>query len=375
MYGFESIMKNLWYTLLILVIFSTCISPFSVESLNTDRILNVEGFITTVPKVHEIRLSYSMPFGPEFTGPGPGIITATVYLRDNLGNVEVLNLKPPLDNFDRLRGFYQTSADFSAIVGRSYTLHIELVDGSKYQSFPEIVSPVPEVDSVTYHAVRSATEDILNDQIGVEIRAHFQDPSDVKNNYYWKTLESDFVLVAEPELHMSVKDCCEICYHKEMPFPLNVNTVSDIDFNGLYQRRAIAYVVDNGVRFKDTYRLDVQHLSISDEAHRFLKLISQQVNLSGSVFDPPPANIRGNMINIDDPSEQVLGYFFASDERFLRTYIQKSKLEFVQTPATIIPFDCREYLDPDGKNRDPRIGFFPPPLPVDPPADWNPPGN
>jgi hypothetical protein len=357
----------------IILIFSTCISPFSVESMETDRILNVEGYITTVPKAHVLRLSYSRPFGPDFTGPGPGIVTATVYLRDNLGNIEMLKSKPPKDNFDNIRGFYETSEDFAAVVGRSYTLHIKLVDGTNYQSFPELVTPVPDLDSLTYRAVRSATEDPLNDEFGVELIAHFQDPPDEKNNYYWIPLESDFVLVAEPHLHRNVKDCCEICYHRDMPFPLNVNTVSDIDFNGLYQRRVAAYVVDNGVRFKDTYRLDVQHLSVSDEAHRFLKLVSQQTSLSGSVFDPPPANIRGNIINLDNPDEQVLGYFFASDERFLRTYIQKSKLEFVRVPATIIPFDCQEYLDPDGKNQDPRIGYFPPPLPLDPPDDWNPP--
>lgn len=353
----------------------TCVDPYEVEVARENRILTVEGFITTLPKSHVIRLSFTRPFGPEATGPNPGIITAKVYLKDNLGNTEILNVKPPRDNFDNIRGFYETSEDFAAVVGRSYTLHVELQDGKRYQSFPELVSPVPEVDSLTYRAVRSATSDPLNDQVGVEVLAHFQDPESVRNNYYWKPSESDFVLVAEPQLHISVKDCCEVCYHREMPFPLNVNTVSDIDFNGLYQRRVIAYVQDNGVRFKDTYRLDVQHLSVSDEAHRFLKLVSQQTNLTGSVFDPPPANIRGNMINLDNPDEQVLGYFFASDERFLRTYIQKSKLEFVRIPATIIPFDCREYLDPDGKNSDPRIGFFPPPLPLDPPEDWNPPDH
>jgi hypothetical protein len=367
-------MKNLLSGLGIIFLFSTCISPFMVEGLESDRILNVEGFISTVPRTHEIRLSFATPFSPEFTGPGPGIITAKVYLRDDLGNVEILRIKPPKDNFDRIRGFYQTSENFAAEIGRSYTLHIELNDGTKYQSLPEIVAPVPEVDSLTYRAVRTASNDPLNDKIGVEVIAHFQDPGELKNNYYWNPVESDFVIISEPELYEGGPlDCCKRCFHKELPFPFNVVTVSDIDFNGRYQRKPIAYIEDNGIRLKDTYRLDIQHLSLSDEAYRFLNLVSQQINLTGSVFDPPPANIRGNIINLDRPGEQVLGYFFASDERLLRTYIQKSQLEFVLKPAKIVPFDCRDYLDPDGKNSDPRIGLIQPRLPVDPPADWNPP--
>lgn len=362
----------IWIILIFLL--GTCVDPFKVDIPGQNSILTVEGLVTTLPKAHTIRLSYTRPFGPEATGPNPGIITARVYLRDNLGNVEMLKLKPPRDNFDRVRGFYETSKNFTAEVGRSYTLHIELQDGSKYQSLPEIVTPVPEVDSLTYQALRTASTDLLNDNIGVEIIAHFQDPSELKNNYFWSPLESDFVIISEPELYEGGPlDCCKRCFHKDKPFPFNVVTVSDVDFNGLYQRRPIAYVVDNGVRFKETYRLDIQHLSVSDEAYRFLRLVGQQVNLTGSVFDPPPANIRGNILNLERPDEQVLGYFFASDERMLRTYIQKSKLDFVLTPPKIVPYDCRDYLDPDGKNSDPRIGLIQPKLPVDPPADWNPP--
>jgi hypothetical protein len=363
---------GIWSILFFLL--GNCVDPFAVENPETNRILTVEGFITTLPKSHAIRLSYTRPFGPEAPGPNPGIITANVYLRDDLGGVEIMSLKPPRDNFDQVRGFYETSENFAAEVGRSYTLHIELQDGTRYQSIPELVNPVPEVDSLTYQAVRTASSDPMNDRIGVEVIAHFQDPAELNNNYFWNPIESDFVIIAEPELyHGGPLDCCDRCFHKDMPFPFNVVTVSDIDFNGLYQRRPIAYVVDNGIRFKDTYRLDMQHLSVSDEAYRFLRLVGQQVNLSGSVFDPPPANIRGNILNIQNPQEQVLGYFFASDERLLRTYIQKSKLDFVLNPASIVPYDCRDYLDPDGKNSDPRIGLIQPKLPVDPPQDWDPP--
>jgi hypothetical protein len=82
--------------------------------------------------------------------------------------------------------------------------------------------------------------------------------------------------------------------------------------------------------------------------------MDQQISLTGSVFDPPPANIRGNMISLDDNEETVLGYFFASDEQPLRTYIKREKLEFILSPTTKIPDDCRASAT------------------LSPPEDWNP---
>lgn len=354
--------------MILLLLMSSCIDKFNFVSDEPERMLNIEGFLTTVPKAHQIRISQVEKFGPEFIGLGRPVLLATVLIRDDLGRVERLT--------ELSSGYYSTSSDFAAEIGRSYNLEIQLLDGRRYISLKEMAMPVPEVDSVTYHSVRTVTTDRLNDEFGVQVMAHFQDPPDVENYYFWNVLESDFALITEPDLYHlpfdhptcprcpAPKDCCTRCFHKDLPKPTNIITVSDVDFDGIYQNRRIAYVRDDGLRFKETYRLDIQHLSVSPETHRFLRLVDQQLRLTGSVFDPPPANIRGNLISLDNREEQVLGHFFVSDERFLRIYIQRDKLEFYLRPQTTVPDDCRDYL---------LQAFFPMPLlSVDPPADWDP---
>ena len=353
---------------------NSCIDKYNVPTEEPDFILNVEGYITTQQRSHQIRLSRAAKYGPDFLGPSRPVNLATVLIKDNEGNGVLL---PNTEN-----GVYITPIDFVAKIGNSYNLEITLQNGSRYISTPEHLYPVPKMDSVTYQAVRTASEDRLNDEIGVQVIGHFQDPPEERNYYYWKKLESDFVIIAEPELYTlppthptnprgpAPKDCCVRCFHKEIPAPPSIMTSSDEFFNGNYQRRMIAYIIDDGTRFKDTYRLDLQHLSVSAEAHRFLTLIDQQLRLTGSIFDLPPANIRGNLISLDNPEEQVLGYFFVSDAQFIRTYIKKENLEFFLTPQSTIPDDCRDYLDIGGRNS--SIGFTPPRLSVDPPADWNP---
>jgi hypothetical protein len=362
------------FILLGFFIFNSCIDRFNIPLDEPDFILNVEGYITTQPRSHQIRLSRAAKYGPDFLGPSRPVNLATVLIKDN---EEKSVLLPYTEN-----GIYITPDDFAAKVGNSYNLEITLPNGDRYISTKEYINSVPKMDSVTYQAVRTASENRLNDEIGVQIIGHFQDPQDEVNYYYWRKLESDFVIIAEPELYTlppthptnprgsAPKDCCVRCFYKEFPAPPSIMTVSDEFFNGNYQRRMVAYILDDGTRFKDTYRLDLQHLSVSAEAHRFLTLMDQQLRLTGSVFDPPPANIRGNVVSLKNPQEQVLGYFFVSDEQFIRTYIKKENLEFFLTPQSTIPDDCREYLNIGGSNSSP--GFTPPKLSVEPPPDWNP---
>lgn len=362
-------MGKFYSIIIILLLFSSCIEPYNAEVDVPDRGLTVEAIITTLPGPQEVKLTRNAPYGVSFVGFNRPEILAKVALRDDLGRSFVFT-----ESQDPNRpGVYFSDPAFSAEVGRTYNLELELFSGKRYISRPETVPEVPKIDSLTYASVRTATTNKYIGEVGVQVTAHFQDPKGIENYYHWRPLRSTFVFITEPDFEGTNEgpvSCCARCFHTDIPQPANVITYDDKDVDGLYQRKVVAYVVDDGVRFKETYRLDFLHLSVSQRAHSFLRLANQQLSLTGSVFDPPPANIRGNMISLDDPEEQVLGYFLAADAQFMRVYIHKDRLEFVKTPFSKIYLDCRQYLRAmDGLGRNPII---PPLLPVDPPDDWNP---
>ena len=56
----------------------------------------------------------------------------------------------------------------------------------------------------------------------------------------------------------------------------------------------------------------VEQLSLTEESHDFLALLRSQTVDLGETFGVAPAPIIGNLSNIEDPSEIVLGYFGAS---------------------------------------------------------------
>jgi hypothetical protein len=198
------------------------------------------------------------------------------------------------------------------------------------------------------------------DASGVQLIVELDDPADQNNFYYFRNSQAVYVLETRPDLFTidrapAPKDCCFTCYQFETVGNQSYFLSSDDNFNGLSSKLVAGFIPDNGRRFVNTYRVDLRQLNVSQEAYRFLRLVKQQSEISGSVFDPPPANIRGNMISLDDPEEVVLGYFIAAGESTQRVYIKNSQLDFVQNRA-IIPDDCRVIAGAQ----------------INPPIDWRP---
>ncbi len=350
-------MRN--YTWILLFVFLGCIDPFEVVVPEGPQLLTIEGFITTEPGPHEIRLTRGDTYGSVFEGLIRPVREAIVIIRDDLGNVVFLG-----EDFDN-RGSYLTPAGFRAEVGRSYTLGIQLVDGKTYSSFPELLAPPTPIQNLSYQSVEIPVEGELVPDSGVQLIVDIDDPADQNNFYFWRNDEATYVLQTRPDLFVTrppdrtpaPKDCCFVCWRQEITGNQSFFIADDDNFNGLSTRIPAAFIPDDGLRFSDTYRIDLRQLSITQDAYRFLRLIKQQSEISGSVFDPPPARITGNMISLDDPDEVVLGYFMAAGETKEQVYINSLELDFVQ-PPTVIPDDCREV---EGALEEP-------------PIDWNPGG-
>ncbi|PSL05726.1 DUF4249 domain-containing protein [Cecembia rubra] len=351
-------LRKLFYIFLMTLPLS-CIDPYKVDLVEGEQLLTVDGFIHTDPGPHTIKLTRTDTYGSVFEGLIRPVRQATVSVRDSQGLVTFLT--------EVEAGQYQTPNGFRVIPGLSYTLQIRLLDGKQYSSFPEVVHPVAPIDQISFRSVRLATENRLEDRFGVEFFAHFKDPSDQVNYYYWRMDPSVFVLVTNPELFTNPathptnprgpapKDCCDICFLVEKPRIQQFAIASDENFNGLNTVVPVAFIEDNGLRFKDTYRAEFLQMGISQGAHRFLRLIDQQLSITGSVFDQPPANIRGNIISLDNPDEKVLGYFIAASVQRSTVYVKRSDLEFRALPR-IIPDDCRTVSNAS----------------ITPPANWNP---
>jgi len=336
-------MRGKYYiSIFILILLIGCIDPIAVDIQQEKKILVVEGYISTGPGPHRINLSKSAKFGDIFTGvirPEEG---ADVWVRDNEGKVTLLSESNP--------GVYETPVGWKAILGNSYTLNVVTNVGVRYTSLAEKVIPVAPIDSLILNFKKFPSTDPNDFVSGVEVFARFKDPPETRDFYTWRN-NGTFIIETHPELFTirnvfqgtpvpAPKECCSICWVNELNADLSIKILDDDNTNGMENTQLAAFIPDNGVRLSDKYMAVIQQLSITKEAHAFFNLLNKQLSINGDIFDPPPATIRGNMINLDNPEENVIGYFYASDASIDTVFIDHDILEESQ-PIQQINDDCR----------------------------------
>jgi hypothetical protein len=283
--------------LILCLFFNSCIDKVELKEPNVARKLIVDGTVTNLPGPYIVQLSYSVPFNSKkLTDLTNG---ADVTISDNLGNVY------PLKSFNS--GIYKTdSATFRGIVGRSYTLNIKTLDSKQYQSKSELLREPVLIDTITSKFIRSE----ISNSFDVFVTA--KDPS-VSGNYYrwkWRNYEElDICYVArvrdERGSFVFLYPCCQRCWQITSSYG-SLALYSDDLINGGTFKNKIANIPYDNIY---DYYMQIEQYSISKENYNYWNLVQGQISNSGGIFDNTPAFIEGNIFNVKDPKEPVLGIF------------------------------------------------------------------
>lgn len=101
---------------------------------------------------------------------------------------------------------------------------------------------------------------------------------------------------------------CRNCYIKTLP----VNYVNQTKLIGQKDKTMEGHLVEFielGVRFSFRFTMLVKQISHSKNAGRYYELVQQQQNYRGTLFDPPPAIISGNIKFSANSEKVVYGLF------------------------------------------------------------------
>jgi hypothetical protein len=243
-------------------------------------------------------------------------------------------LKPLLE----LPGVYQTTdTNFVGQIGRSYVLTVHMPDGRMYQSQPEQLLPVPLLEELKAEFVDVADRSRPS---GYRVLVDTQDPVEMANYYRWSAYgyvrrESEGL----PRLGGGV--CCKSCWL--LISNNDVNIFSDANINGNRIQNRFALFSPFYIRGKQY--VEVSQYSLTREAYQFWKLLDEQQTRTGSLFDPQPAPIEGNIYNAENNHELALGYFGASAISRKRLIISGDTVTmfpgYVEEFIPFGPMDCR----------------------------------
>ncbi len=327
-----------------LIIFSTlllsvsCIEEVDFEAPESENIIVVEGFITDTHGPHVIRLSRSAQYGSTFDAVIQRLDNATVALRNSIGeNLPLI----PLGG-----GQYATPSSFIGIQGETYTLLITTNIGQQYSSLPVTLPIGPDLIDVDFRFRKSPSNDPLKEITGVEVFAKWADAEGEQNFYMWEA-DGIYQITTNPELYrdpqsraLAPKSCCSDCFVYEEESSGGLFIQSDANKDGRELTELAAFILDDGKRFNSNYQLRLRQYSLTKEAFAYFNLLSSQLGIDGDIFDAPPAQLRGNIISLDDPTQATIGYFGAFHVSELITAIPKSIIEDPK-PRVRVNDDCR----------------------------------
>lgn len=324
---------------LALLLLAGCIDPVDFKDLEQKEHLVVEASFTNVPELNYVRLSYSQPYANPYN---VFVLDANVFVTSSEGeHYQFVN--------DGASGtYYPAVPEAYGIVGHTYTLHIT-VDGKAYQSSPvTLKEPVPieavhfEVDEQVFSFKGYLEREVLP---GYRVLVDYTDPANEKNFLRW-TFSSVYEVSTQPwefvdfNGNPAPKDRYARCFLREKLDRFKV--VNDRLVNGrkVINQEVLFLPFERYLGVK--HKLTVYQHSLTEEAYNFFRIMEQQKETSGTVFDPPPAEVNGNMFNVNDGSEQVIGFFDASTVAVQKVTILREEIDYEPYIPFKWPNDCRE---------------------------------
>jgi hypothetical protein len=228
------------------------------------------------------------------------------------------------------------SPNFAVIPGETYQIKVALLDGRQYESKLEVLPAVPDLEQMGY----SISELALPDRRG------FINP-DSFLQFWIKTQLKTPVSGANLarlrwEIHMVYRltdDRKRVCYNDEPQYPYRGYLY---DGTALSTERLDSFFLDNirlDFRFAEGAYLSIIQESLSAEAFEYWNRVKVLAERTGNMFESPPAKINSNIRNVQNPQEEVYGYFYATAQDTLRRYISPREVGLPRTYCPQPPTD------------------------------------
>lgn len=319
--NFSKYILNLFYLVLL---FSNCIQEFNPPSQGYENLLVIEALLSDSNEAFEVKLSRSTPIDTSAFIPEP---QATVRLSDDLGEEYFLSeSKDP--------GIYHSNGSINAQIGKSYKIHIQTRNGNIYESASVTMRATPEIDSVSYKYEERSYEE----KRGIQININTHDPTNSSWYYRWEWDESwifrtpyDSYLYWERGQIKIRDERINICWKFGESSTIKLSTSKNL-MEDKISEYPLFYVSNDTDRLKVKYSVNVKQYALSEEAYNYWSELQKATESLGTLFDPQPSIVQGNIYNVNDDTELVLGYFDASSVSEKRIFVTPYQLPPMRFP-------------------------------------------
>ena len=322
---------------------SACIEPFSPPETNSDEgNLVVDGFLN-LGDTSVIQLRHTQNINDASSNLSSQLIETKAKLSVKTGTGETYDfiesdggkyILPP-------KNFRQSG---------TYQLSIRTLNGKEYLSDAVSVILTPAIDSVAYRY------DANRDAMVISVNTH--DPKNSTRFYRWKFEETHEYRAAfysglkvdpiKKEIVSRTEDI-NLCWQTRnsggivlgSTIKLSSDIIKDLPIN-------VVPIYTN--KFYIKYSILVKQYGLSREGFEYWTSLAKTTQGTGSLFDPLPSLVTGNIRSVSDPKELVFGFFSASTEAKKRIFMSPGlgRYPHCEAPDTLLIGDAikdnKQYL-------------------------------
>lgn len=297
--------------IIIMVLFYGCIKPYQPNFKN-DSVNKyvVQGMISSEEGWQEIDVSRSSAMYDVQYIPVEGC--SVEIIDDQEQKFELFEYEP---------GKYKIwMTEEYLVAGRAYRVYIQTSDGVIIESDYDYMPTGPEVNDIYYEIEDIVTNNPEESMYGIQFYINLDGNMDQSRHYRWRLTETWEYHAAYPrEFYYDGQvravippDYSQIvCYNTRLID--EIFTLSTKNFNAnAVQDFPLNYVKNTTSRLAILYCLLIEQIALSEEAYQYWEQLKQNTSETGGLYSTQPIAVKGNLHNISNPDEEVLGFFQSS---------------------------------------------------------------
>lgn len=307
---------------LCLILFAGCIDPFTPSINESQNLLVIDAQLTNQEGYQTIRISRSTPYDDPHFDPE---LNCHVAVLDDMGNIYRFT--------ESSEGVYTLWIPAGTIVrDRKYKVSVVTWEEKQYESdYDMLAADCPPIDTVYYEMETRGTSDPDQPMNGIRFYADVEPFDDLNRKLRWELTETWEYWAGYPiqyyydgfDLHtMSNPTQFYRCWKT-----IGVSEIFMINTEYLTTNKIrkfpLHYVSERSNRLKIKYSLQVRLHSLSDRTYDYWLNLMTQRQETGGLYETQPPQVMGNIHNINDPEERVLGYFSVSSVSEKRIFVDE----------------------------------------------------
>ncbi|GAB3637608.1 hypothetical protein GCM10027422_31980 [Hymenobacter arcticus] len=245
--------------------------------------------------------------------------SAKLFLVDNLGVRYTLS--------EKTAGAYQSDS-LLLPAGRQYQLRITTSGGVTYESALVPLKVTPAIDKLVWQ--------LAGDRVDIQVNA--RDDAQQSRFYRWQFVETwefnagfrsnlEYFPGRVPFRRLIGKRVTPIytCWRTERPTTIKQTNTTQLSQDALTSFTVLS-ILTKAERIKIRYSVLVSQVAETAEEFAYYEQLRKNTEAVGTVNDPLPSQLTGNVHRVDNASEPVLGFVGAHTVQQQRLFIEAAQL-------------------------------------------------